>query len=138
MGSLARVTSAALGVAAPGTPPGLGEVLMVARAQLLSDYARKMRCSPTPSEERLWQRLKGSQLGVGFRRQHVLGSYIVDFAAPKARLVVEVDSGYHAERVGADAKRDARLERAGWRIVRVASDEPVEAAVARIAAALAG
>ncbi|MCA9590249.1 MAG: DUF559 domain-containing protein, partial [Myxococcales bacterium] len=67
-----------------------------------------------------------------------LGSYIVDFAAPKTRLVVEVDSGYHAERVGADAKRDARLERAGWRIVRVASDEPVEAAVARIAAALAG
>ena len=112
-------------------------MLMVARAQLLSDYARKMRCSPTPSEERLWQRLKGSQLGVGFRRQHVLGSYIVDFAAPRARLVVEVDGGYHAERAGADAKRDARLERAGWRIVRVASDEPVEAAVARIVVALA-
>ena len=86
---------------------------MVARAQLLSDYARKMRCSPTPSEERLWQRLKGSQLGVGFRRQHVLGSYIVDLAAPKARLVVEVDGRYHAERVGADAKRGLAHARAG-------------------------
>ncbi|MCA9641938.1 MAG: DUF559 domain-containing protein [Myxococcales bacterium] len=44
-----------------------------------------MRCPPTPSGERLWQRLKGSQLGVGFRSQHVLGSYIVDFAAARGR-----------------------------------------------------
>ena len=35
-------------------------------------------------------------------------------------------------------KRDARLERAGWRVVRVAGDMPVEEAVARIAAAVAG
>jgi hypothetical protein len=53
--------------------------------------AREMRLSPTLSEARLWQALQGSQLGVGFRRQVVIGEYIVDFLAPAERLVVEVD-----------------------------------------------
>ncbi|MCA9510403.1 MAG: DUF559 domain-containing protein, partial [Myxococcales bacterium] len=61
---------------------------------------------------------------------------IVDFAASSVRVVVEVDGGYHAERSEADAKRDARLARAGWRVVRVGSEEGVEEVVARIAAAI--
>ncbi|MEZ4263991.1 MAG: DUF559 domain-containing protein [Polyangiaceae bacterium] len=105
----ARVTSAALGVAAPGTPSGR-EVLMVARAQLLHDRAREMRHAPTASEERLWEQLRGSRLGVAFRRQVVVGGYIAHFAASSVRLVV----------------------------VRVSSELGVEEAVARIAAALAG
>ena len=137
MGSLARVTSAALGVAAPGTPPGR-EVLMVARAQLLHDRAREMRHAPTASEERLWERLRGSRLGVAFRRQVVIGGYIADFAASSVRLVVEVDGAYHAGRQRLDAKRDARLARARWRVVRVSSELGVEEAVAKIAAALVG
>jgi very-short-patch-repair endonuclease len=111
---------------------------MVARARLLRDHAARMRHAPTASEERLWHRLRGSQLGVVFRRQVVLGEHVVDFAASSVRLVVEVDGGYHAERVAADAKRDARLARAGWRVVKVAGDMPVEEAVARIVAALEG
>jgi very-short-patch-repair endonuclease len=51
----------------------------------------------------------------------VIAGYIVDFAAPAARLVVEVDGGYHAQRRAADARRDARLRRAGWRVVRVSA-----------------
>ena len=45
--------------------------------------------------------------------------------APKLRVVVEVDGGYHQRRKAADAKRDARISRLGWRVVRV-SDELVE------------
>ncbi|MCA9591645.1 MAG: DUF559 domain-containing protein [Myxococcales bacterium] len=97
-----------------------------------------MRGEPTRSEAALWARLSGSRLGVGFRRQHVIGKYIVDFAAPKARLVVEVDEGYHVGRARKDATRDARLARAGWRVLRVSSEEAVEVAVARVVAALAG
>jgi very-short-patch-repair endonuclease len=136
-GGLARVTPPALWVAAPGTPPGR-EVLMVARRELLHDRAREMRHSPTASEERLWQRLRGSRLGVAFRRQVVVGGYIADFAASSVRLVVEVDGGCHVGRERNDAKRDARLARAGWRVVKVAGDMPVEEAVARIVAALEG
>lgn len=109
---------------------------MVARAQLLHDRAREMRRAPTASEERVWQALRGSRLGVVFRRQVVIGNYIADFAASSVRLVVEVDGGSHRGRERHDAKRDARLARAGWRVVRVGSEEPVEEVVAKVVAAL--
>ena len=111
---------------------------MVARAQLLHDRAREMRHSPTASEERLWQALRGSRFGVAFRRQVMIGKYIADFAASSVKLVVEVDGGSHRGRARLDAKRDARLARAGWRVVRVSSEERVELAVGRVVTALAG
>jgi crossover junction endodeoxyribonuclease RuvC len=81
-----------------------------------------MRRSPTESEAALWRLLRGRQLGVSFKRQVPLLGYIVDFYASEVRLVVEVDGGYHAERATLDAKRQRRLELAGFRVVRVASE----------------
>ena len=43
--------------------------------------------------------------------------------APKARLVVEVDGGYHEVRVTADARRTRWLERQGYRVVRVSGEQ---------------
>jgi very-short-patch-repair endonuclease len=100
-----------------------------------------MRRVPTRSEELLWQRLKGRQLGVQFRRQVVWGSFILDFFASSVGLVVEVDGGYHAQRRAADARRDERLRRAGLRVVRVPAElvvGDVERAVDVVRAALAG
>jgi len=82
-----------------------------------------MRHVPTPSEARLWEALRGGQLGVVFRRQVVVGEYIADFCAPAVRLVVEVDGGYHTEREQLDAQRDERLRRLGYCVVRVSSEE---------------
>jgi very-short-patch-repair endonuclease len=107
-----------------------------ARKLQLAVHARFMRWRPTESEARLWERLRGSRLGVGFRRQYVIAGYIVDFAAPSVRLVVEVDGGYLATRRAADARRDAALLRAGWRVVRVSAAEvlrDVGAAAERVA-----
>jgi very-short-patch-repair endonuclease len=78
-----------------------------------------MRAAPTLSEARLWAQLSGSQLGIAFRRQVVLGEYIVDFLAPTCRLVVEVDGPYHARRARADARRDARLQALGFRVLHL-------------------
>ena len=75
--------------------------LSASKAQLLDLRARQMRSALTPSEQKLWGELRGCRLGVWFRRQVPLGRYIADFAAPAARLVVEVDSGYHARRARA-------------------------------------
>ena len=72
-----------------------------------------MRFAPTASEEALWRLLCAAQLGVAFRRQVPVGRYIADFAALPARLVVEVDGGYHAQRARADARRDEVLRRLG-------------------------
>ena len=79
-----------------------------------------MRFHPTHSEMLLWSRLKGRQLGVPFKRQVVIAGAIVDFAAPSASLIVEVDgASYHQHRPSADAARDRKLVRAGYTIVRV-------------------
>jgi very-short-patch-repair endonuclease len=79
-----------------------------------------MRSAPTASEAALFRLIGGGQLGVVFRRQVVLGNrFVVDFFAPSLRLVVEVDGGYHAERRRADARRDEKLGRLGYRVLRV-------------------
>jgi very-short-patch-repair endonuclease len=92
------------------------------RSAQLQVRAREMRVSPTLSEARLWQAPRASRLGVAFRRQVVIGDYIVDFLAPAVSLVVEVDGGYHAWRCRADARRDRVLERAGYRVLRLQAE----------------
>jgi very-short-patch-repair endonuclease len=76
---------------------------------------------------------------VWFRRQVVIGHFIVDFLAPRKRLIVEVDGGYHATRVDADARRDRKLTRQGYRALRLDADlirRDVCAAVEQIRTAL--
>lgn len=75
----------------------------------------------TDAEQRLWYRLRRRQIeGVQFYRQKPLARYIVDFYAPAAKLVIEVDGGQHftAEGRVADAERTAALERMGLRVLR--------------------
>jgi very-short-patch-repair endonuclease len=67
--------------------------------------------------------------------------FIADFFAPAKRLVIEVDGAYHGERARADARRDAALERAGYRVLRIAASlvaSDIESALAGIRAALVG
>jgi very-short-patch-repair endonuclease len=108
------------------------------RPQTLQQIASELRASLTPSEAALWQCIRACRTGVWFRRQVVIGRFIVDFVAPSARLVVEVDGGYHARRVSADARRDRVLRRLGYRVLRLDAvlvlTQPQEA-VARIRAA---
>ncbi len=90
---------------------------------MLEERARIMRFAPTRSEEALWRRLSGSKTGWSFRRQLVIGHFIVDFAATKIRLVVEVDGGYHQGRQNRDEARDRALARLGWRVLRIAEEQ---------------
>jgi very-short-patch-repair endonuclease len=117
-------------VTKPGRTPGGGGPV---RAPLLKGHrvapstlaarARLMRAYPTPSEARLRRALRGTRLGVVFRRQVVVSGFIVDFAAPCVRLIVEVDGGYHRGREEADARRDETLHRAGYRVLRVSAEQ---------------
>jgi len=107
---------------------------------VLAARAAAMRADMTWSEQLLWQRILGEQLGVPFRSQFLVGGrYLVDFAAPARRLVVEVDGGYHRDRVRADARRDRELGRLGWRVLRLPDElvrQQLDAAVALVRAAL--
>ncbi len=58
-------------------------------------YARQNRRVPTPAENVLWQELRGSKLGVKFRRQHAIEFFIVDFICFSHKLTIEVDGDVH-------------------------------------------
>ena len=111
------------------------------QAAILADRARFMRFSPTRAEEWLWRELSGSKTGHAFRRQLVIGPYIVDFACTKSRLVVELDGASHVGRARHDAHRDRVLASVGWRVLRIADDDVIsdlDAVVARLTAAARG
>jgi very-short-patch-repair endonuclease len=84
--------------------------------------ARQLRSRLTPSEAQLWEQIRRRQLGVQFRRQVPIGGFIVDFLAPKERLILEVDGPYHQQRQRADARRDRKLARLGYRILRLEAE----------------
>jgi very-short-patch-repair endonuclease len=78
----------------------------------LKANARQLRQNLTDSELSLWRRLRGKQLaGVQFYRQKPIGDYVVDFYAPKAKLVIEIDGSQHLEasHVAQDRERDEYL-----------------------------
>ena len=60
--------------------------------------AGELRLNLTPEEAKLWSHLRAHRLaGIGFRRQHAIGNFIVDFSpkgtlcAPSKKLVIELD-----------------------------------------------
>ncbi len=56
---------------------------------------KELRNNCTPQETLLWSKLKNSQTGLKFRRQHSIGGYIADFYCPSKRLVIEIDGSQH-------------------------------------------
>ena len=92
--------------------------------QVLAPRAAHMRRAATPTEARLWSVLRRAFLGVRFRRQVVLGRFIVDFYAPSAKLVIEVDGPIHLDgwTPDLDRRRDELLSAMGCRVIRVTSD----------------
>ena len=83
------------------------------------DRARSLRQTQTDAEQRLWRHLRARHLqGCKFRRQHQVGSYIVDFVCPDAGLIVELDGGQHADQVVYDERRTLELQAMGYRVLR--------------------
>ena len=85
---------------------------------LMKQRARALRHDGNNAERQVWRLLRDRRLGgLKFRRQHVLGKYIVDFVCLSARLVIEIDGDTH-EIPEADARRTAALEQMGYRVIR--------------------
>jgi very-short-patch-repair endonuclease len=81
--------------------------------------ARELRRNLTDAEKALWRHLRLRQLGgFKFRRQQVIGKYIVDFICLEKRLILEVDGGQHLEQMTYDSKREDWLKSQGFRILR--------------------
>lgn len=82
-------------------------------------HAKELRREVTPTEIKLWTRLRAHQMkGVHFRPQHAIGNYIVDFCAPRKKLIVELDGSQHLEQEDYDAERAEFLKSKGYKILR--------------------
>ncbi len=81
---------------------------------------KNLRNNATPQEILLWLQLKDKQLGYKFRRQHGVGSYVLDFYCPEKLLAIEIDGSQHYEEaaVDYDQKRTELLSRYGIQVLR--------------------
>ncbi|MFN3549971.1 MAG: endonuclease domain-containing protein [Mesorhizobium sp.] len=86
--------------------------------------AKKMRRAMTDAELKFWNAVRAHRLmGLSFRRQMPIAGYIVDFACPSHKIIVEIDgSGHtHDDAARRDAVRDRVLENLGWTVLRFAN-----------------
>lgn len=91
----------------------------------LLEYAKHLRTNQTPLEQRLWHLLRAKRFeGAKFRRQVVIGNYIVDFACRIPRMVViEVDGDSHGQQHAYDERRTAFLESKGYKVLRFTNSD---------------
>lgn len=89
-------------------------------------YRRKnLRNNATPQEILLWNKLKSSQLGIKFRRQHSIGGYIADFYCPSKKIIIEIDGSQHFEKeaIEYDEIRSAYFEGLDIKVLRFTNAE---------------
>ncbi|MFK5972607.1 MAG: DUF559 domain-containing protein, partial [Flavobacteriaceae bacterium] len=106
-----------------GTKPGYktGEN----NSYLMLEKAREMRNNPTQAEAVLWAHLKSKKKGDKFRRQHLIGDFIVDFVCLSKKLVVEVDGEIHKAQVEEHEERTKILEDLGYKVIRFKNEEVI-------------
>ena len=87
--------------------------------QSLTPLAQTLRKNQTKEENLLWYRFL-SKYPLRFRRQYVIGNYIVDFYCHKAKLVVELDGSghYDPQQQAYDQIRTHYLESLGLQVLR--------------------
>ncbi|KKQ77825.1 MAG: hypothetical protein A3A96_01875 [Candidatus Zambryskibacteria bacterium RIFCSPLOWO2_01_FULL_39_39] len=92
----------------------------------LQQRVLEMREKPTPAENMLWQHLRKNSTKYHFRRQHIVGNFIVDFVCLEKSLVIEVDGDIHDYQKEEDKSRTEFLNKLGFYILRFKNEEVVE------------
>ena len=92
---------------------------------ILKENAQVQKKFPTEAENHLWEMLRAKKMGQKFRRQHIIGDFIVDFICLPLNLIIEVDGEYHnnPKQQEADYIRDSLLNQAGYTILRFSNEE---------------
>ena len=104
---------------------GVGVTMFYGAPPILFEFAKKMRNNQTEAEAVLWLYLSNKQKGFRFKRQHPIKYFIADFYCHKAKLVIEVDGGYHQlpEQYEYDQNRDYELEELGLKVLRFTNEQ---------------
>lgn len=90
----------------------------------LTRISKVLRNNMTKEEKHLWYDFL-KKLNVDFKRQKIIGNYIVDFYCPAAKMVIELDGSQHyeAENKAADKVRDEYLAGLGVRVFRYSNQD---------------
>lgn len=94
---------------------------MINNRPVLKSRRKELRNNSTSAERMLWSILQHSNLGgYKFRRQHSVGSYILDFYCPSDKLAVELDGDSHFtdEAIEYDRERTAYLNALNIKVLR--------------------
>ena len=93
----------------------------------LKGNAQQLRKNMTKEEAKLWYQFL-CRYPDRFRRQYVIGNYIVDFYCHKAKLVIELDGSQHYEPSNQrkDEKRTAYLESLDVKVIRLSNLDVLE------------
>jgi 5-methyltetrahydrofolate--homocysteine methyltransferase len=93
---------------------------------ILKEKAKEMRNKPTEAEKMLWNVLSNKGIeNYKFRRQHIVGEYIVDFICLEKRLIIEVDGAIHNDlaQIEHDKHRTEWLESKGFKVIRFTNNQ---------------
>ncbi|MBI2967727.1 MAG: HsdR family type I site-specific deoxyribonuclease [Bacteroidetes bacterium] len=88
--------------------------------------ARELRQKQTKAEEMFWELVRNRKFqNLKFRRQHQIGSYIVDFFCNEQKLIIEFDGEVHnnPEQKKHDSTRDKYLTSIGNKVIRFKNEE---------------
>ncbi len=92
-------------------------------------FARYLRKTSTDVEQSLWYQLRGRRfMGIKFRRQQVIESFIVDFVSIEKKLIIEIDGGQHnnGKDILKDRWRTKILEDKGYQVIRFWNNEVLQ------------
>lgn len=93
--------------------------------KFLINFAKENRKNPTFAEKIVWNELRRNSLGCKYRRQVVVGKYIVDFICIEKNLIIEIDGDSHEGKEEYDKNREDYLSGAGYQILRFKNEEVV-------------
>ena len=92
----------------------------------LLEYARENRKGQTYSEKIIWNLVRDKRIGVKFRRQHIIGNYIMDFYCPELKFCIEIDGDSHINKLNYDKLRDEYLQNQKIIVIRLPAIEVIE------------
>ena len=95
--------------------------------ECLIERARELRKNATHVENRLWSLIRTKRLkGYKFKRQYIIGAYIVDFICLEQKLIIELDGSQHLDAAEYDKERTHFLNSKGYHVLRFWNNEVLE------------
>ena len=91
------------------------------RSRARTARTRVLRQTATAAERIAWDLLRKLRpKGYKFRRQHPIGSSVVDFCCTERRLIIELEGSVHSQpsQASRDRTRDQDLKRRGYTVAR--------------------